>query len=127
MPDCQTSGGQIIIICEALTDTAALLDLDLHAVGRPSCRGGVGLLVDLVCRNRPKEFAIIADADSPGQSGARHLASRLASYASDGGRIVIPPAKDAREWAPRRPTRHDVVAAIAAATKLTLMYDRRLA
>jgi hypothetical protein len=39
-----------LFICEGPTDTAAFLDMGFNPViGRPSCNGGVKLLVDLVC------------------------------------------------------------------------------
>ncbi len=111
-----------LLICEGPTDTAALFDLDFNVVGRPSCAGGVQLLVDLVCDWHPDDVAIIADADAPGQRGARYLASRLVGYVPGGVRIVTPPAKDAREWANRGATRDDVLQAIEVAPLLTLTY-----
>jgi hypothetical protein len=66
--------------------------------------------------------AIIADADAPGQRGARYLASRLVGYVHGGVRIVTPPAKDAREWVQQGATRDDVLAAIDAAPVLQLTY-----
>ncbi len=87
-----------LLICEGPTDCAALIDLDFDVVGRPNCTGGADLLVDLVCDWKPSNVAIIADADVPGQRGARSLAARLVGYVPGGVRIVTPPVKDAREW-----------------------------
>jgi hypothetical protein len=117
-------GGGQLIICEGPTDTAAVFDLDFNVVGRPSCTGGVGLLVNLVCNWPADAVTIIADADAPGQRGARYLAARLVGYVPSGVRIVAPPAgvKDAREWVRHGATRDDVLQAIEAAPILTLTY-----
>ena len=114
--------GGPLLICEGPTDTAAILDLHLDAVGRPSCTGGANLLVDLVCDWKPETVAIIADADAPGQRGARSLAARLVGYVPAGVRIVTPPVKDAREWVNQGATRVDVLDAIEAAPIMQLRY-----
>ena len=93
-------------ICEGPTDCAALLDLDVYAVGRPSCTGGVKYLTPLsVGRN----VLIMADADEtktrpdgttwkPGKSGAESLAKELAGIART-VRIIYPlTGKDVRAW-----------------------------
>ena len=72
----------LLLIAEGPTDTAALLDLGFNAVGRPSCTGGVKLLVDLVRKHRPSEVVIVADADTPGQRGAESLACRFGGFLS---------------------------------------------
>ncbi len=105
-----------LLICEGPTDTAAMLDLGFHAVGRPSCTGGVKLLIELVAKQRPARMAIVSDADAPGQRGAETLASALTAYCRD-VRVIAPPAsvKDAREWKRSGATAADVQAAIDAA------------
>lgn len=93
-------------ICEGPTDCAALLDLEVYAVGRPSCSGGVDLIVPLaVGRN----VIIMADADEPkarpdgttwkpGQVGAEALAKALLGKART-VKIIYPLAgKDVRQW-----------------------------
>ena len=73
--------GARLLICEGVTDTAALLDLGFPAVvGRPSCSGGVALIVALVQERRPAEVVLMADADEPGVRGANNLASVLVAY-----------------------------------------------
>jgi 5S rRNA maturation endonuclease (ribonuclease M5) len=114
------SGG--LIICEGATDTAALRDLSFDVIGRPSCNGGAELLVDAIEKWQPSDVAIIADADAPGQRGARSLAARLVGYVPNGVRIVTPPAKDAREWVRKGTTRLDVLDAIEASPVLQLRY-----
>jgi len=127
-----------LMITEGPTDCAALLDLGFAAVGRPSCMGGVRLLVDLcrqraifwempATRDKPSEGAraaevvIVADGDPPGQRGAEDLAATLVAYCT-AVRVIAPPAgvKDARAWLHAGATHDDVHAAIAAAPVRTL-------
>ncbi len=105
-----------LLVCEGPTDTAALLGLGLAAVGRPSCAGGVGLLVDLVRRRREREVVIVADGDEPGRRGAANLAAVLVAYAP-AVRIIEPPegVKDARAWVRSGATAADVLRTIDAA------------
>jgi hypothetical protein len=117
--------GDKLVICEGATDCAALLDLHFNVVGRPSCTGGVQLLVDLACEWKIQEAVIIADRDPPGQRGARYLASRLVGYVSGGVRIVTPPVKDARQWVQQGADRLDVLDAIETSPALVLSYAGR--
>jgi len=108
-------GGRLMVT-EGPTDCAALLDLGYAAVGRPSCSGGVKLLVDLIRRIKPDELIIVADADEPGQRGAATLASVAALYVPK-LRIIQPPPgiKDARAWKNAGATATEIDAAIEAA------------
>jgi 5S rRNA maturation endonuclease (ribonuclease M5) len=102
-----------LLVAEGPTDTAALLDLGFAAVGRPSCAGGIPLIVELARRAQPGEVVIVADADAPGQRGAANLAAVLVAYVP-AVRIVTPPngIKDARVWKRRGATHHGIQAAI---------------
>jgi DNA primase len=102
-----------LLVAEGPTDTAALLDLGFSAVGRPSCTGGVKLLVELVQQHRPGGVVIVADADAPGRRGAERLAAVLVAYCRK-VRIIMPPdgVKDMRDWKRRGATTADVNAAI---------------
>ncbi len=115
IPTDLNAGGRLLV-CEGPTDTAALLGLGLSAVGRPSCSGGVRLLVELVKQRRTADVVIVADGDGPGQRGAGNLAAVLMAYCP-AVRIIAPPVgiKDAREWKRRGATAADVTAAIDAA------------
>jgi phage/plasmid primase-like uncharacterized protein len=106
--------GDMVLIAEGPTDTAALLDLGFSAVGRPSCNGGRKLLVQLVQERRPSSVVIVSDNDSPGQRGAMALASALRRHC--GVRVIRPPAgiKDARAWKRSGATAADIQAAIDA-------------
>lgn len=103
----------LLLVTEGPTDAAALLDLGFVAVGRPSCSGGRGLLVDLVRVWRHPEIVIVADGDGPGRRGAESLAALLAAY-SPAVRVIAPPKgiKDARQWKRTGATKQDVLVAI---------------
>jgi 5S rRNA maturation endonuclease (ribonuclease M5) len=110
-----------LIICEGATDVAALLDLGFRGViGRPSCLGGVKLIVELCRGRRFSEVVIFADNDLPGQRGAQKLACELSLYVPK-LRIVTPPAKDVREWKRNGANRADIERAIAEATLISLV------
>jgi phage/plasmid primase-like uncharacterized protein len=88
-----------LLVAEGPTDTAALLDLGFgNVVGRPSCTGGIKLLVELMGARRPQEVVVVADGDEPGLRGAANLASVLVLHAPV--RVIQPPAgvKDVRAW-----------------------------
>jgi hypothetical protein len=114
-----------LMVCEGPSDTAAALMLCFNAIGRPSCNGGTKLILDVVERWHPADVVIVADSDAQGQRGARYLASRLVGYVPGGVRIVIPPAKDARDWVRSGADRLDVLDAIESAPTMTLTYARR--
>lgn len=102
-----------LLVCEGPTDTAALLDLGLDALGRPSCGGGSRLVLDFVRAVRPEEVVVVADADGPGQRGAESLLARLLPVVPN-VRILHPPGgvKDARDWKRRGANRDKVERAI---------------
>ena len=106
-----------LLIAEGPTDTAALLDMGFEAVGRPSCSGGVRLLVDLARSRRVMDIVIVADADphGAGQRGAESLAVALAPYCPS-VRVIAPPGgiKDARDWR-RAGAGHDDIMAVVEA------------
>ena len=108
----QIAEESVLWICEGPTDTAALLSLELPAVGRPNCQGGTRLLVELTRRRRPRKIVLVADRDKPGMEGANRLASTLVAVCPD-VRIIIPPigVKDAREWVASGAKRGTLIAA----------------
>lgn len=104
-----------LLVAEGPTDVAALWDMGFrNVVGRPSCTGGVKLLVDLVRRRQASEVVIIGDGDDAGQLGADHLASVLLAY-TPAARVIRPSvgAKDARQWLQQGGNKKDVEQAIA--------------
>ena len=118
LPDAKPGGR--LLICEGPTDVAALFDLRLYAVGRPSCSGGTQHLRELVKKLAPEEIVIVADADSPGQRGADRLASVLLRYSAI--KVVASPGgmNDARQWKRAGATAADIEALIQAASVKTL-------
>jgi 5S rRNA maturation endonuclease (ribonuclease M5) len=109
-----------LIICEGATDVAALLDCGFRAViGRPSCLGGVKLIVELCRARRFSEVVIFADNDLPGQRGAQKLARELSLYVPR-LRVVTPPVKDIRDWKKDGANRADIERAIAEAAVISL-------
>jgi hypothetical protein len=127
LPEGLDAAGGRLLIAEGPTDCAALLDLGFAAVGRPSCTGGVKLLVELVGRLAVHEAVIVADGDAPGQRGADNLESLLLAY-SAAVRIIVPPSgiKDARDWKRRGATAADVAAEIEAAPVRRLAVRTRI-
>lgn len=117
--------GARLYITEGPTDCAALLTLGFRAIGRPSCTGGVRYAVEL-SRGRPT--VIVADADPPGQRGAKALADVLRTHCPD-VRIIFPPsgAKDIREAVKRGATSADVEHAVEQATPIPRWSARALA
>jgi hypothetical protein len=113
------SGTGPLLLPEGPTDTAAALDLGFDAIGRPSCRGGTRLIIELVRRRKPDRVVIVADADVAGRGGAADLASVLACYCTD-VRVIEPSAKDLREWFRSGATPRDVHDAIERADPVRL-------
>lgn len=115
-----------LLIAEGLTDCAALLTLGFFAIGRPSCTGAVAATCEFA---RCLDAVVVADADSPGERGARELAMRLALFCPS-VRIIAPPfgAKDIRAALNAGATRADILAAIEAAPPLRFEFKstRRL-
>ena len=101
-----TGAGPALLV-EGASDTAALLDLGLTVLGRPSNFAGVQMLADML---RPfpadREIVVIGERDEkpdgrwPGREGAIQTARGLADRLQRPIHWGLPPgeAKDAREW-----------------------------
>tara|TARA_R100000808_G_C2152093_1_gene161381 strand:- start:3906 stop:4712 length:807 start_codon:yes stop_codon:yes gene_type:complete len=92
-----------LIVCEGPTDTGVLLDLGFDAIGRPSCNSGSDLIAEIA---RDRHVAIMADFDGPGMDGAERLQFKLKPICASVS-VVVPPAKDAREFVQEGATRKD--------------------
>jgi phage/plasmid primase-like uncharacterized protein len=117
VPGGATEDKPLLLIAEGPTDVAALLGMGFrNVVGRPSCMGGIRLLVELVQLRRPREVVIVADDDEAGRRGANNLASALVAF-TPSVRVIEPPSgiKDARAWLQAGGRYRDVQQAIEAA------------
>lgn len=101
---CVASDGPLLFP-EGPTDAAALLGLGFDIVGRPSCQGAVRICVALA---RSRDAVVVADDDEPGRRGAEVLALALLPVAAT-VRVIVPPAKDAREWVKAGASRQNVL------------------
>jgi hypothetical protein len=90
-----------VVICEGPTDTMAMIDMGLWAMGRPSCSSGTETTKKLCVG---QAVIIIADADEPGRRGADRLAGELDELCTSVKVIEPPGCKDAREWKARGAT-----------------------
>jgi hypothetical protein len=102
-----------LLLAQGPTDTAALLDFGYDSVGRPSCAGALGTVVEVVQRLRREDVVIVADADGPGLDGADRLARALTA-AGRRPKVIRPlQGKDARAWVQAGATREGMDAVIA--------------
>lgn len=94
--------GEPLFVCEGPTDTAALLDLGLVAIGRHACSGQHSLVRDYIELIRPRVgVVIVSDVDPKGEGrrGAELLADAIVDSAA-WVKVVAPPGghKDIRRW-----------------------------
>jgi hypothetical protein len=107
--------GETIYVCEGPTDTAALMDMGLCGIGKPSCNGGNEILVEIIKKLRPPLVVVIADVDPksgkcdfceqqfcqhchPGQHGAATTAKAISAVGISVKIIEPINAKDLRQW-----------------------------
>jgi hypothetical protein len=110
MPVAWPSPRKGVLICEGPTDTAALLGMGFNALGRPSAMGSHALMEEALS-GRPA--CIISDSDDVGIDSAMKLAAYLRKNSRVG--ILVPPAKDAREWVNRGASKETISRAVAEA------------
>jgi phage/plasmid primase-like uncharacterized protein len=101
---------KILMICEGPTDTAAILDCGLDAIGRPSCLGQVSMIRQLLLKFNPcPDIVVCADRDGAGLDGARRLATGLIATVPN-VRVIRPPKhNDVREWVTSGATKESVM------------------
>ena len=68
----EQSGHVTTPIVESPTDTAAAIDLGFNVIGSPACVGCEDMIASVASQHgHVTMLAIIADADAPGQRGAK--------------------------------------------------------
>jgi hypothetical protein len=96
-----------VYLVEGASDTLALTEMGLSAVGRPSCTGGVDYLARMLSAlSEDQEIVVIGENDKkadgtwPGKAGAIKTAEQLARRLNRPVHWTLPPddAKDIREW-----------------------------
>jgi hypothetical protein len=83
-----------LYVCEGPTDTAAAVELGLFAVGRPNCCCGGPDIRIYARRHQCQRVVMISDNDKPGLDGARKVGAEIGLPFA----VVVPPAKDLREF-----------------------------
>jgi hypothetical protein len=103
-------------IVEGPTDVAAMMDMGMNAIGRPSCRGQEKEIVRWIRGTRTA--VVVADNDGPGLGGADALVRMLHGSVSSVA-MILPPwgMKDAREVANHGGTRSDWLAQLTASSE----------
>lgn len=94
----------LVLVCEGPTDACAAMALGFRAVGRPACRGSHEQLLEffrlhggtpvIVSDNDPLKTRPDGTTYRPGQDGSLALSEALPLR----HKLIIPPAKDIREW-----------------------------
>lgn len=94
---------------EGASDVAALLTLDLQAIGRVSVGTSVNMVRRAVVHHQFAYVVTVADVDSSGigQAAAAQLSLYLRHFTNS--YLLIPPCKDIRSWLLQGATRSDVI------------------
>jgi KaiC/GvpD/RAD55 family RecA-like ATPase len=116
------SARDTLYIVEGPTDTAAMIDCGLSAIGRPSNNAGENLVVSYIREHTPAAVVIITDHDTRPRTAqataaaADRLATRLVPLVGE-VRVMQPPAphKDVRAWRIAGATADDIEAVADAA------------
>lgn len=108
-----------VLIADGPIETAALLDLGLHAIGRPAGRGSGQDILQWLRRRAPMSVVIVSLRDESSGQRSMELARALYPYCEQ-VRVIRPPEgiDDAWEWKLRGATANDLETAIRSATPL---------
>ena len=101
-----------LFLAEGASDTAALLSLGLPAVGRPSTSTDPEVVRRYLRHQAFQRVVVVADNDphGAGQSAAWSLANYLKHFI--GCRLLIPRAKDVRDWIGQGTDRNQIMEAV---------------
>ena len=100
-------GDEKILLVEGASDVAACITMGIPAVGRPSCRGGIRFLTQLLTHiPDARPIVVLGERDKktnglwPGRDGAIKTATQLAESLNRTIGWALPPddAKDVRDW-----------------------------
>lgn len=86
------SAQPLLYVAEGCSDTGALLQLGLFAIGRPSCLGQEEYVTEFIRLNNIRRVVLVGDCDDPGDRGVKKLQASLRVPSV----IFFPPAKDCR-------------------------------
>ena len=115
----EASSREPLYLCEGESDCAALLDIGLEAIGRPSCYCCTEDIKQFLSV-RHRRIIIVADNDEqkirpdgsrhfPGQEGALALAQEIKSIVDDLRFLIPSVGKDIREWINNGATKEDLL------------------
>jgi hypothetical protein len=126
IPACLPRRPAPLAFCEGPTDAAALLDLGVAAVGRPSCVGGAALAQALVKAMNVQSIVVLGDNDGAGLRGAEAFVDALTPHVPV-ARLLFPPrgTKDVRAWVGAGATPGVVQTAIEAAPRCSMKITSR--
>ncbi|MEQ8788448.1 MAG: AAA family ATPase [Pirellulaceae bacterium] len=105
-----------IFVVEGASDTAALVTMDLAAIGRPNVNAKVDYLIKaLAAVSTDREIIILGEIDPksdgrwPGRDGAEKVAEQVADALQREIRWTLPPAgsKDVRAWLKAKRAKED--------------------
>ena len=127
LPTFDWSTVEEVWVVEGPTDTAAMLDMDFYAIGRPSCSARVQMTCQFL---KGKRVTIVSNYDEektrpdgtkfyPGQEGTAMLANALLEHSPE-VRVIYPrKGKDVRQWKQQGATAAEVRMVAACATPWT--------
>lgn len=102
----RTFTDKTLYVVEGPTDLAAALTIGLNAIARPSCMGCEDDVVEYIKLKKYNRCVVISDNDTPGIRGAQRLIDSLPVMSC----MLVPPAKDLREFVRRGGDRQTLMA-----------------
>jgi hypothetical protein len=66
-----------LVICEGMSDTAALLPIHWWTIGMYNCETPLEIIYDYTNKHKPKKVIMFPDGDAPGLKGFKKVAAKL--------------------------------------------------